>query len=81
MVGAMNVNIPAMGIHVASLIYSRFQSIQPQDAARDQIGVSCIFGQLIEVVANGNASLENHSDGLPGTNSLADFMQASWRAQ
>jgi len=80
-IGPVDIDVAGVAIHISALIHPSFQTVEPENAGRDQIGLSFAVGQLVEMLTDRDATFEDHARGLTGADAIRDFVQSAWGAE
>jgi len=75
--GAVYIYVPIVGIDLATAVDARFESVEPEDAAGDEISLLFCLRKFREVATGGDAAFKNHADGLAGANAFRNFVQTA----
>ena len=81
MIGPVDIDVAGVAIHISALIYPSFQTVEPENAGRDQIGLSFAVGQFVEMLTDRDAPFEDHARRLACSDAIRDFVQSAWCAE
>ncbi len=77
----MDVDVTGVAIDISTAIYTCFQTVEPKNTGRDEIGLSFAIGQFVEMLTDRDATFEDHTRGLTRADSFRNFVKPAGRAK